>query len=95
MRLSDFRSCGLVATLAFLPHSVAMASSPEPRAFAMSRIHLERNLTDGDAEAVIEVVAGDCGLSVLTVTGPDGKVVANFRAPAEATLGLRELIRVA
>lgn len=51
-------------------------------------MRLEQNVTDNDFEVVIEATAGETGFASLTVTAPDGRVVANFQAP-KAKLGMR------
>ncbi|ESQ14075.1 MAG TPA: hypothetical protein DDY14_14710 [Chromatiaceae bacterium] len=59
--------------------------------FETSEIHLEKNLTDGDAEVVINASADDEGLSRLTIAGPDGRLLLDLNAP-NSKLGLRKIL---
>jgi hypothetical protein len=68
---------------------VAPAATP-PAPFAIATIHFEQNATDGDFETVVEVMAGDDGLTRLAVTGPDGRTVVDVSAPMATTLGVRQ-----
>lgn len=70
----------------------ALDPPPKPVNFSVARIHLERNLTDGDAEVVLEAVGGECGLRKLSVSGPDGKAVATLASPEAGSLGSREIV---
>lgn len=63
------------------------ASGFEP--LSSAGIHLEFNATDGDLEAVIEAVGADVGLIKLSVTAPDGRLIAQLEAPDASTLGIR------
>jgi hypothetical protein len=58
--------------------------------FDRATVRFEQNATDGDAEVVFEVRGGAEGLAWLTITAPDGRTVAEFRAPDESTLGVRQ-----
>jgi hypothetical protein len=58
--------------------------------FAVARVHFEQNVTDGDAEVVIEVNGGDTGLAKLTVVSPDGRTLIDFTAPDATALGIRQ-----
>lgn len=58
--------------------------------FAVARVHLEHNATDGDAEVVFEVKGGKEGLAKLSVLSPDGRTVIDFTAPDASTLGIRQ-----
>jgi hypothetical protein len=60
--------------------------------FDRATVRFEQNATDGDAEVVFEVRGGADGLAWLTITAPDGRTVADFRAPDESTLGVRQLL---
>lgn len=51
-------------------------------------LRIEQNATDNDFEVVIEATGGDTGLAALTVTAPDGRVVADFTSP-KMKLGMR------
>jgi hypothetical protein len=53
-------------------------------------VHYEQNATDGDVEVVFKATGGDEGLAKLTVVGPDGRTVIDFRAPDASTLGMRQ-----
>lgn len=57
--------------------------------FAVSRVYLEQNATDGDAEVVFEV-QGSEGLAKLAVVSPDGRTVIDFTAPHASSLGIRQ-----
>lgn len=50
-------------------------------------IYMERNVTDSDAEVVIRASA-DAGVKVLTVVGPDGRTLVEFKSP-DSRLGIR------
>lgn len=58
--------------------------------FDRATVRFEQNATDGDAEVVFEVRGGDDGLTWLTITAPDGRTVAELRAPDSSTLGVRQ-----
>jgi hypothetical protein len=62
-----------------------------PAPFAVATIHFEQNATDGDFEAIVEVMGGDEGLARLAVVAPDGRSVIDVTAPAATTLGVRQL----
>lgn len=66
------------------------AESGPAGSFATAAVHFEQNATDGDVEVVFEVKGGDEGLSTLRIAGPDGRIVADFRAPDRTTLGMRQ-----
>jgi hypothetical protein len=51
-------------------------------------VRIEQNVTDNDFEVVIEATAGETGFATLTVTAPDGRVVADFQSP-KTKLGMR------
>jgi len=57
--------------------------------FESAHVRFEQNATDGDVEVVFEAVGADEGLARLRVEAPDGRVVADFRAPEASTLGIR------
>jgi hypothetical protein len=73
------------ATLLVTPGAAPIAP------FAIATIHFEQNATDGDFEAVVEVMGGDEGLARLAVVAPDGRSVIDVTAPAATTLGVRQL----
>jgi hypothetical protein len=62
------------------------ASAP----FAVARVYLEQNATDGDVEIVFEVKGGNEGLAKLTVVSPDRRTVIDFTAPDASSLGIRQ-----
>ena len=51
-------------------------------------VHIEHNATDNDYEIVFEATGGDTGLAMLKVAAPDGRIVAEFKAP-NSKLGVR------
>jgi hypothetical protein len=55
-------------------------------------IHLEQNVTDGDAEIVLIAVGGDDGLKSFQLIGPNGRTVAGLLALRERQLGYREVL---
>ena len=58
--------------------------------FSYVNIHLERNVTDGDVEAVLEIKADEDGLTKLSVVSPKGKTILNFESPDKAIMGIRQ-----
>ena len=58
--------------------------------FSYVNIHLERNVTDGDVEAVLEIKADEDGLTKLSVVSPNGKTILNFESPDKAIMGIRQ-----
>ena len=58
--------------------------------FGKVAIHIERNVVDHDAEAVLEATAEGEGLAMLSVVAPDGRTVASFKAP-DSKLGMRHV----
>ncbi len=76
-----------LSALLALPAIPAYAES-----FESASIILERNVTDDDAEVVIFAKGGDGGLVRLSVLAPDGTAVADFSAPGDEALGLREFL---
>ncbi|WP_133510471.1 hypothetical protein [Candidatus Thiosymbion oneisti] len=58
--------------------------------FDKTKLYLERNVTDGDAEVVIEAKGDDEGLSALTLVAPDGRTLVDFQVP-EGKLGIRSV----
>jgi hypothetical protein len=81
------RAALLLAGATLLVTPVAGPIAP----FAVATIHFEENATDGDFEAVVEVMGGDEGLARLAVVAPDGRTVIDVTAPAATTLGVRQL----
>ncbi len=70
--------------LLFAFHGVATAAEQ----FEHVAVLFEQNVTDGDAEIVLEATAGDAGLAALKVVAPDGRTLIDIKAP-ETKLGLR------
>lgn len=64
------------------------AAKPQP--FEAAAARFEQNATDGDVEAVFEAIAGDDGLTKLTVVAPDGRTIVEFASPGHATMGMRQ-----
>ena len=60
--------------------------------FETAEIYFEQNSTDGDAEIVIKAKAGDEGMSKFMVVAPDGRVVVDFKAPDQSTMGIRQFL---
>jgi hypothetical protein len=60
--------------------------------FETASIHLERNVVDEDAEAVIEVQGEDDGLASLLVIAPDGRRIARLESRNRRNLGVREML---
>lgn len=62
-------------------------------AFTKAKIFVEQNFSDGDTEVVLEAKGGDIGLRKLWILAPDGKVVYQFKAPADGrNIGGREIV---
>jgi hypothetical protein len=59
-------------------------------AFEVANVHFEQNATDGDVEAVVEIIGGDDGLTKLKLVTPDGRTVVNFAAPERSAVGMRQ-----
>ena len=58
--------------------------------FPYINIHLEKNVTDGDVEAVLEIKADEDGLIKLSVVAPNGKTILNFESPDKTIMGIRQ-----
>jgi hypothetical protein len=88
------RFVAFVAALAISSLLAPIASAAEKTessdAFNVASVHLEQNATDGDVEAVIEIIGGDNGLTKLTVAAPNGQTIVDVKAPAGGTLGMRQ-----
>lgn len=80
---------GLIFLLVMGPVAQVAADEAAPKALDHASVRFEQNATDGDVEVVFEITGGDEGLAKLTVTAPDGRVVADFAAPDSSTLGIR------
>jgi hypothetical protein len=72
------------ALLFFGSHGFVQASQE----FSHVAIRFEQNVTDGDAEVVLEATGGDVGLTTLKVVAPDGRTLVDFKAP-NWKLGIR------
>jgi hypothetical protein len=84
-----FAGVTLVLGLYGAPVEMKMgAATPVP--FTLATVTMERNVTDGDDEVVFEVDGGEDGLSKLTVTAPNGKVVVEFASPGTGEMGVRQ-----
>jgi len=70
------------------PDSNKITSSSEP--FDNVEVYFEQNATDGDAEVVFKVQAGDNGMIKLLVIAPDGRTVIDFKAPDPTAMGIRQ-----
>ena len=90
MRITASPSLAFVA----LAHAPCRCFQPGPvlaAPFESLEIRLERNVTDGDAEMVLEAVSGDCGLTSFRVRAPGGAIVAQLYS-GPPTLGTREVL---
>jgi hypothetical protein len=72
------------------PAAAGGQSSGEASPVAQAHAQFEQNATDGDYEAVFEAMGGSEGLKALTVTGPDGRTLVDFKAPDAGVLGIRQ-----
>jgi hypothetical protein len=60
--------------------------------FEIASIHLERNIVDEDAEAVINLKTEESGLANLLIIAPDGRRIARFESRNRRNLGAREML---
>ena len=81
---------GMTVLAATACSSTSGALPEQATRFGVATVHFEKNATDGDVEAVFEVLGGNDGLSSLTVTAPDGRTVISASSPDTSTMGLRE-----
>lgn len=65
-----------------------MEAATKPFGQAVARF--EQNATDGDVEAVFEILGGEEGLSSLKVVSPDGRTIVDFSAPDAGVYGIRQ-----
>ena len=82
---------GVILLLSFsgvAPGTSAQTGPAEP--FAVALVHIEQNVTDGDAEVVFQIKTGKEGLAKLAVVSPDGRTVVDFTAPDASTLGIQQ-----
>ena len=85
------RSLYLIGTFLFITVlGYAQSSQNNSALFSYVNIHLEKNVTDGDVEAVLEIKADDDGLTKLSVVSPTGKTILNFESPDKAIMGIRQ-----
>ena len=85
------RSLYLIGTFLFITAlGCAQNSQNKSVLFSYANIHLEKNVTDGDVEAVLEIKADDDGLTKLSVVSPTGKTILNFESPDKAIMGIRQ-----
>ena len=75
-----------------LPALLACAAPSQADEFETISIHLERNVTDNDAEAVIEVKVEEGGLANLLIIAPDGRRIARYESRNRRNLGAREML---
>ena len=69
--------------------AAAETARATPSEFEEAVMFVEQNATDGDTEVVIAGTAGDDGLRLLTIKGPDRQVMTTLLATPES-LGMRE-----
>jgi hypothetical protein len=84
MNIDTTRPILTAGFLLLCSHGLAHAAEE----FEHVAIRLEQNVTDRDAEVVIEATAGDVGLTTLKVVAPDGRTLVDFKAP-DSKLGIR------
>jgi hypothetical protein len=80
-------AAGLTAMVVLLPPH---ATSGTGELFDSVSVHLERNVTDNDAEAIFEVATGGAGISALEITAPGERKLISFEAP-DSKLGVRHV----
>jgi hypothetical protein len=75
----------------------ALAAETDAVPFADAQARFEQNATDGDVEAVFEIIGRSDGLTKLKVVAPNGRTVIDFTATAGAnasqksgTVGIRQ-----
>src|SRR3954469_9110732 len=81
---------GLLTLLLAVPMVVAEKSEAKTESFEVASARFEQNATDGDVEAVFEAIAGDDGLTKLTITAPDRRTIVDFSAPGRSATGMRQ-----
>ncbi|HEV2844443.1 MAG TPA: hypothetical protein VG477_06335, partial [Thermoanaerobaculia bacterium] len=81
----------LILALA-LPALLACVNPSRADEFENLSIRLERNVTDDDAEAVIEIKVEEGGLATLLIIAPDGRRIARFESRNRRNLGAREML---
>jgi hypothetical protein len=80
---------GLFLALPLIPLLTAEAAE-KSESFDSASARFEQNATDGDVEAVFEAIAGDDGLTKLTIIAPDGRTIVDFSAPGRSATGMRQ-----
>lgn len=60
--------------------------------FEDASIHLEQNVTDGDAEAVFTIKVEEGGLASLLIIAPDGRRLSRLESRNKRNLGSREIL---
>src|SRR3954447_6818243 len=80
----------LLSCILVVPIVVAEKSGSKTEAFDSASARFEQNATDGDVEAVFEAIAGEDGLTKLTITAPDGRTIVDFSAPGRSATGMRQ-----
>jgi hypothetical protein len=80
----------LLGALASCDTKKPEAPSGETQPFEVAAVQFEQNATDSDVEVVFQVKSGAEGLSQLTITAPNGRVVTDFTASDTVTLGMRQ-----
>ena len=68
---------------------VADEATPSKQ-FAVAETRFEQNATDGDVEAVFDVIGDDDGLQKLSITAPDGRKIVDFSGSGKSSMGIRE-----
>ena len=58
--------------------------------FELTKVYLERNVMDKDAEVKFEAIGGKGGMKSLKVVAPDGRTVVDFSTPG-SKMGMRHL----
>src|SRR3954447_114396 len=80
----------LLSCILVVPIVVAEKSGSKTEAFDSASARFEQNATDGDVEAVFEAIAGEDGLTKLTIIAPDGRTIVDFSAPGRSATGMRQ-----
>jgi len=82
-------AAGLLFAFPLIP-TVSVAVAEKTESFDSASARFEQNATDGDVEAVFEAIAGEDGLTKLTITAPDGRTIVDFSAPGRSATGMRQ-----
>jgi hypothetical protein len=88
---------GAAAIIACCNLTSANAEETDAVPFDTAEVRFEQNATDGDVEAIFEVIGRKDGLTKLKIVAPNGHTIVDFNAPAgtnagkkAATLGIRQ-----